>query len=174
MLTFDRAGAEEFSAIRDFYWRLIDRMSEPEDHIGWRKGVYPADALLRESLEQGELYVLREDGVLRGSVILNSRCNQGYAGVAWGADCRAEEVLIPHALAVDPARQGAGLGRAIVAAVLDLARAEGKRAVRLDILGGNEPARRLYTRCGFRFAAAKPMYYEDTGWTEYEMYEYLL
>ena len=34
--------------------------------------------------------------------------------------------------------------------------------------------RRLCARCGFRFAAAKTMCYEDTGWTEYEMYEYLL
>ena len=174
MLTFERAGAEEFSAIRDFYWRLIDRMSGPEDHIGWRKGVYPSDAFLRESLDRGELYVLREDGTLRGSVILNSRCNEGYAGVAWGADCRAEEVLILHALAVDPERQGAGLGRRMVQEILALAKAKGKRAARLDILGGNLPAQRLYTRRGFRFAAAKPMFYEDTGWTEYEMYEYLL
>ena len=174
MLTFERAGAGEFSTVRDFYWRLIDRMSGPEDHIGWRKGVYPSDALLRESLGREELYVLREDGTLRGSVILNSRCNKGYAGVAWGADCRTEEVLIPHALAVDPERQGAGLGRRMVQEILALAKAEGKRAARLDILGGNLPAQRLYTRRGFHFVAAKPMFYEDTGWTEYEMYEYLL
>lgn len=42
------------------------------------------------------------------------------------------------------------------------------RTVRLDILGTNNAAERLYTRCGFRFVQAKQMYYDDTGWTEYK------
>lgn len=29
----------------------------------------------------------------------------------------------------------------------------------------------LYTKCGFRFVQAKTMFYEDTGWTEYKMFE---
>ena len=43
-----------------------------------------------------------------------------------------------------------------------------EKAVRLDILGTNTAAERLYTRCGFRFVQAKQMYYDDTGWTEYK------
>ena len=46
--------------------------------------------------------------------------------------------------------------------------------VRLDILGTNTAAERLYTGCGFRFVQAKDMFYEDTGWTEYKMYERVL
>ena len=52
-----------------------------------------------------------------------------------------------------------------------MARAEHKKAVRLDVLGAYQPAERLYTGCGFRFVAAKELFYEDTGWTEYKMFE---
>ena len=58
--------------------------------------------------------------------------------------------------------------------ILKLAKAEKKKTVRLDILGTNIAAERLYTACGFRFVQAKDMFYEDTGWTEYKMYERIL
>ena len=37
-----------------------------------------------------------------------------------------------------------------------------------------EPAERLYKRAGFRFVAAKEMFYEDTGWMEFRMFEFPL
>lgn len=80
-------------------------------------------------------------------------------------------MLIPHALAVSPELHGKGVGTRLVREVTDLARARGKKAVRLDILGTNTAAERLYTKCGFRFVQAKTMFYEDTGWTEYKMFE---
>lgn len=49
-----------------------------------------------------------------------------------------------------------------------------EKAVSLDILGTNTAAERLYTRCGFRFVQAKQMYYDDTGWTEYKLFEYII
>ncbi len=58
-----------------------------------------------------------------------------------------------------------------MANVLDLARKLGKKSVRLDILGTNYPAEKLYTSMGFRFVQAKEMFYEDTGYTEYRMFE---
>lgn len=38
----------------------------------------------------------------------------------------------------------------VVENILNLARAEHKKAVRLDVLGACKAAERLYTRCGFR------------------------
>lgn len=67
--------------------------------------------------------------------------------------------------------QGKGVGRIIVKNILDIARAEHKKAVRLDVLGACKAAERLYINCGFQFVEAKEMFYEDTGWTEYKMFE---
>ena len=66
---------------------------------------------------------------------------------------------------------GKGIGKIVVKNILDIAKAEHKKAVRLDVLGACKAAECLYTSCGFQFVEAKQMFYEDTGWTEYKMFE---
>lgn len=53
-----------------------------------------------KSLEKGELFVLKENNTLCACVVLNSDYNMGYVDVPWNIKCEADEVLIPHALAV--------------------------------------------------------------------------
>lgn len=36
------------------------------------------------------------------------------------------------------------------------------------------PAEKLYTGIGFEYLQTVTLFYEDTGWTEYELYEYRL
>ncbi len=169
-----RANAAEFTGIRKFYWDLIDQMQGRQDTVGWKKGIYPADSFLQESLDRGELYVIDgADGPL-ACVILNSLWNEGYEGLPWRCRCAREEVLVPHALAVAPAEQGKGLGRQLVRELIGLAEAAGKKAVRLDILSGNLAAERLYTGMGFQYVATKALFYEDTGLTAFRMYELAL
>lgn len=79
--------------------------------------------------------------------------------------------MTPHALAVDPKLQGRGIGRTVVENIVKLAKAEHKRAIRLDVVGACKAAEKLYTRCGFRLVEAKNMFYEDTGWTEFKLFE---
>lgn len=43
-----------------------------------------------------------------------------------------------------------------------------------DVLGGNVPAERLYIGQGFARRGTVRMFYADTGWTDYGLYEYLL
>ncbi len=62
----------------------------------------------------------------------------------------------------------------MVKKAMDIARDNQQKAIRLDVLGGNVPAERLYTQMGFQYMDTLQMYYEDTGWTDYELYEYVL
>ena len=83
MFIFQKASDGEFDLIKDFYWNLIDSMSEQNDTIGWKKGIYPSDSFLQESLSNEELFTLRNSDRLYGCVVLNSQCNEGYADVPW-------------------------------------------------------------------------------------------
>ncbi len=67
-----------------------------------------------------------------------------------GIVCDPNEVLTPYALAVDPKLQGKGIGKIVVENIVNIARAEHKKAVRLDVLSACKSAERLYTSCGFR------------------------
>ncbi len=66
------------------------------------------------------------------------------------------------------------LAGCVVQYAIGTARAQGCRALRLDVLGGNVPAERLYTGQGFARRGTVRMFYPDTGWTDYGLYEYLL
>jgi len=65
-----------------------------------------------------------------------------------GAGCPAGELRIA-ALAVDAAARGRGVGSRLLEAVIDKARRERCRAVRLEVVDTNTGARRLYERLGF-------------------------
>ena len=169
-----KASLKEFEAIKKFYWNLIDEMSEKDDSIGWKKGIYPSDQFLEESLSKGELFNFVDDGPIVACVILNSDYNDGYIDVSWGTACEKDEVLIPHALGVCPNVQGRGIGSALVEEIIKTARTTNKKVIRLDILDGNLAAEKLYTKCGFQFVEEKTMFYEDTGWTKFKMYEQVL
>lgn len=172
MLTFKKAKINEFLIIKNFYWNLIDVMIEENSKIGWKKGIYPTDAFIQNSLIKGELFTLKENGKLLSCVIINNLCNEGYKDVNWSLVCSLQDVLIPHALAVSPEYHKKGIGKKTVEEILRYAKSCGKKAVRLDILGTNTAAERLYTKCGFKFVQAKAMFYEDTGLTEYKLYEF--
>jgi GNAT superfamily N-acetyltransferase len=64
-----------------------------------------------------------------------------------GGDCLLEDLY------VDEAARGAGLGRALVEATLDRARARGCRRVELDTNERNDAALRLYGHFGFSATA---------------------
>jgi ribosomal protein S18 acetylase RimI-like enzyme len=67
-----------------------------------------------------------------------------------------------HDLAVLPAQRGAGVGRALLAAAEEHARATGCCKLTLEVQEDNTPARRLYERVGFRDVT-----YGDSGPTRF-------
>ena len=173
-MNFQKASVTDFHMVRKFYWNVIDdihRNNVKNENLGWKKGVYPSDSYIQSSLIKGELYTLTEKNLLYACVILNREHNEGYHNCAWSIDCDPNDVLIPHTLAVDPALQGKGIGKIVVENIRKIAKKEQKRAIRLDVLGACKAAEYLYLSCGFQFVEAKIMYCEDTGWTEFKMFE---
>lgn len=171
MLDIRLAGQDEFQAVRAFYHLLIDQMEGAAYTPGWEKDVYPENDQLRQAIDRRQLYLGELAGDIAAAMILNRECNEGYRGAPWRVEAAPEEVSVIHALGVLPACQGRGLGREMVRAAVELARSQGSRVVRLDVLAGNLPAEQLYLGEGFYYVATARMFYPDTGWTDYEMYE---
>ncbi len=169
-----RAAPEEFAAVRGFYHSLIDAVQNRAHTVGWQKDVYPAPAFLQASLAAGELYLALEGGRIAGAMVLNHENNESYPGDVWQIAATPAEILVIHALGVHPDFERRGYGRALVGRAAELARASGSKALRLDVLAGNTAAERLYERCGFCRRITLPMYYEDTGWTDFILYELVL
>ncbi len=172
MMEIRIAEKEGFDSIRAFYHSLIDAMEGSRYTPGWEKGIYPSNDYLRDSVNKGQLYICMMDGLMASAMILNHECNEGYQNVKWLVEAEPETVTVVHALGVHPDFGGNGLGKAMVSHALSAAGKNCQKAVRLDGLCGNIPAERLYTSMGFRYIDTIKMFYEDTGWTDYKLFEY--
>lgn len=82
----------------------------------------------------------------------------GFAGV-WFMGDQLHVVTI----AVDPRREGGGLGARLLLACLDQALASAMQTVALEVRVSNARARALYERYGFNTAGRLRGYYDDNG-----------
>jgi len=64
-------------------------------------------------------------------------------------------------LAVRPGFQGRGLGRRLLATILNIFRQMGAVSATLEVRVSNRKAQALYSRMGFRMAGIYPSYYSD-------------
>ena len=168
------ATADQYQAVRLFYHHVIDGIATMPYGAGWIKDVYPAPEFLRDSINNGELYVATEDEKIVAAMVLNHVGNDSYGEYNWPTEGEESEVTVIHALGVDPEKAGTGYGKKMVQFAIEVARQNRQKVIRLDVLKGNVPAEKLYSGMGFRYLHTMPMYYEDTGWTDFELYEYIL
>jgi predicted N-acetyltransferase YhbS len=88
---------------------------------------------VRALMDKGSFLVAEREGSLAGCVYVEGRGARGYFGL----------------LAVDPARTGAGLGRALVAAAEEHIRRGGGEAVDISVVDLREELPPFYRRLGY-------------------------
>lgn len=174
MLQFRAADSRDYKNVRAFYDVLIDAMADAEYKPGWEKDIYPTQAFLIGSIEKGELYLGEMDGQLVSCMVVNHEYNDGYREIHWSVEAEDAELLVIHALGVSPAVSGKGIAKQMVQQVLRMAREGSVKTIRLDVLEGNLPAEKAYTGMGFQYLDTIQMFYEDTGWTNYQLFELVL
>lgn len=169
-----KAEPNQFQAVRELYYDIIDAVGDSKDSVGWKKDIYPAPDFLRDSIRRGELFIAEEGRAIVGAMVLNHLSNEEYQSFDWPTQAEESEVTVIHALGIRPSHRGKGYAGQMVRFALDHARENRQKVIRLDVLKGNLAAKKLYTDMGFRCLHSLPMYYEDTGWTDFELYEYRL
>lgn len=89
----------------------------------------------------------------------------GYAGISRLGRIPPYEYEV-HTIGVDPTCQGRGIGRALLADLLDFAK---KGEVYLEVRTDNEPAINLYKSVGFATVGVRKRYYKVSGADAYTM-----
>ncbi len=173
-LNIKKAKADEFEQVVRFYHSVIDALQDAEYNLGWIKDVYPSRDLLKSTVEKGELYLGEIDGETVSAMIVNGEFNDGYKDVKWGTELDSSELLVIHALTSHPDHSGKGIATKMVQKAIELGKSTNAKAIRLDVLSGNYPAERLYRKLGFKYVDTVPMFYENTGLTDFLLFEYTL
>ena len=168
------ADNNDYELVRDFYWNLIDSFENMEYTPGWIKGIYPTEEYLSGSIENGELYIVEIEGRTAACMVVNHKYNEGYKKIKWSVDAADEELYVIHILGVRPEYMGKGIAKQMVGKVIEMARENNIKTIRLDVLIGNLPAEKAYTKIGFKYLETVPMFYEDTGWMDFKVFEFIV
>lgn len=151
-----KAVQADVRSVSDIYEEIHTQEEKGEAVIGWRRGIYPTIEDAQAALDDGELYVLEEDGRVVGAGRINKKQMPAYASVDWAYAAPDHEVLVLHTLVVSPAASGRGYARQFVKFFNDLAREMGCKVLRIDTNVKNTRARRLYASLGFRESGVIP------------------
>jgi ribosomal protein S18 acetylase RimI-like enzyme len=111
--------------------------------------IYPDEATFAGDIERHELFLLEQEGRIRGIMTLNEFQEPAYQGVTWQFSGKA---LVVHRLAIDPSAQGKGLAGKLMQFAYEVAGKLRYATIRLDAFASNPRAVALYERLGYRRA----------------------
>ena len=144
------------------------------NYPGWKKGVYPNREDAQAGIDEGSLFVARQDGKIIGTFILRRQPEPAYALADWRCALTDSELLVLYTFALHPEHIYRGLGRQLLQYILSYARDSGAKAIRLDVYEGNTPAIRLYESLGFDYIASVDLGYSEYGLDSFRLYQKLL
>lgn len=173
-MKLQQATLYDYESVLAFYEDVTDHTPGIGHQARWQKGKHPTAAGIKAYIEEGSMYLYREQEVIVGAMALTMYQGEDYHPVEWARPLQDDEVAVLHIFAVSPDRQGKGIGSSLVRAAVGLAREKGKKAFRLDTLASNLPAQHLYESLGFRYRGRQYLYAENTAWTDFYFYEFEL
>ncbi|MCI8366157.1 MAG: GNAT family N-acetyltransferase [Eggerthellaceae bacterium] len=174
-LTVRKTTAQDYPAVLDFYTRMIDEMAGTDFDVLWKHDEHPSHAFLKESTEAGYTYLgFAEDGHIASALVVDRAPAEGYEKVDWQVDAPMEEVGIVHVVATLPAYHGNGFARQLMEAAIAASRADGLKVLRLDTFVDNVRSHGLYEKLGFTMVGTYPIFYDDLGTVQLDMFELAL
>lgn len=107
----------------------------------WKPGALPR-RIVENGIARGEVFVVRDADALTATLQLEESDL-----ATWGPDLG--DALYVHRLCIERTRAGEGLGLRLLDWAGTVARARGRRWLRLDCVASNDGLRRYYARAGF-------------------------
>ena len=166
--------SSDINAVAQLYDDVNDHLEQTTNYPGWAKGFYPTKADAEGCIGDGSLFILKADGEIAGSVVLNRSQWEAYSQVTWGVEAKPHEVIVVNKLVVHPNFMGRGIARKLMDFAKDYAMQQGAKAIRLDVTVQNTPAIALYEKCGYTYMGTVDLGlpFEHLKW--FKLYELVL
>lgn len=165
---------DEYDDLHAFYFDVIDGFEGKAYHPCWKKDIYPSVEDLHKLIAKGEFYAGKDDGRIITAMAFNNEYDSHYDEFEWPTKANDKEIFVLHMLAVLPDYGRRGIAKRMVGFAIENAKSRNGKAIRLDVLKGNIPANNLYESMGFQKLHTVKMWYPDTGFAEFELYELAL
>lgn len=152
-IVIEKGCYKDLDELEILYNRLNDFLSETINYPGWIKGIYPVRETAVKAIREENLFVLRKNGVIAGSIILNHVPEEAYKEVQWEIKADYCDILVVRTLVVHPEYMKQGFGLLLMEFAREYAITSGMKALRLDVSKDNASAIRLYEKCGYKYIA---------------------
>lgn len=154
-----------------FYDRVVLWLDQHVNYPKWIYRIYPSESFVREMTADGAQYLCEENGILIGAFALDADPQGSYQKVNWKHPFPGGSYMVIHALAIDPGMWKNGIASEVIRFCEDKAKADGCRALRVDIVPENLPARKLFEKNGFTWAGDADMGLGFAGIPVFSLYE---
>ena len=153
-----KCNMSDLEKVAQFYDEIVLYLTQNINYPKWIYKDYPSYESAKTAIESGDQYMCTDDeGSIIGAFVFDTDPHGNYDCGDWSIELKTGEYKIIHAFAVRSDLQGKGAGKIMVQYCLDSARNEGFKAVRLDAVPENVPARKLYEKMNFSFAGEKDL-----------------
>mgnify|MGYP004627445367 FL=1 len=144
-----KATENDIDSIAKIYEAIHDEEEKGRAVIGWIRNVYPTGKTAEDGVKRGDLLVLEDEGEVVAAAVINQIQLAEYRYASWKHSADDSEVMVLHALVVDPHHKGSGYGKAFVKFYENYAKEHHCVALRMDTNVRNARARNLYHKLGY-------------------------
>lgn len=166
-----KAKPEEAFKVLAFYKSLIEKMQNHPYRPKWIPDVYPSLEDIQMFCEKDALWLMKDEQEILGSVVITP-LEAEVIGASLETESPANEKIAEiRLLAVEPLRQGEGLGSILLNHAKQICKEEGYHKIRLETLSDSLPSNQLYQKNGYRLLATESFYFDIAGELEFNIYE---
>ena len=169
-----KCAEPDIARVSRFYDDVILWLNDHINYPQWIYRVYPCQDNVCAWIKAGVQYICEGEGRIFGAIALTEKPQGDFQKANWSRNLSEGAYLVINALAVDPRIQRRGTGSAIIRFCIEKARAEGYKAIRVDIVPTNVPARRLFEKNGFTFVGDVDLELKIGHVPSFSLYEFNL
>lgn len=170
----EKGTINDIDELENLYNDLNDYLGSGINYPGWKKGIYP----IRENAVKGvidkNLFVLKVNNEIAGSIILNNEQEDAYNRVDWGIEADSKEIIVIHTFVVNPKYMRKGIGKKLIDFTKTYSIEKEMKAVRLDVSIHNTPGILLYEKCGYKCMGIVDLGLNIPGLVWFKLYEIVL
>lgn len=162
----------EAETVGAFYDAIIKFMDDNNvNYPQWIYKIFPSTKYAIDAARAGTQFICVNGEKILAAFVLCEDPEGDYSKVTWSQNLANGEYLVLHAFAVAPDCQRRGLGKKILEYCIDYAVEKNYRAIRLDIVPSNLPAKKFYETCGFKFVGSADLGRTFSGIPQFRLYE---
>jgi len=164
----------DIDSLEDLYNNLNDYFKLGTNYPGWAKGIYPIRETAVKGIQNKNLFLLKLNHEIAGSIILNHEPETAYAQVTWGIEADYKDVVVIHTLVVSPKYLKMGIGKNLMDFAKRYSIEQEMKTIRLDVSIHNTPAISLYEKCGCEYVETVDLGLNIPELVWFKLYEIIL